>query len=343
MHDVIGGATEDSSWGTPDTAASMTAVEANRGPENQPGAFIGMVAPPSSLAGLVELIAMAVSPDDPAAQLSLAQLPDAGAQVVFAIEHGSSLPGGRPIGRGQRASLLVMPAHLRMTLLPTTVHQVVAASLHPPASRLVAPRGTGELAGSQLLPLQTLWGDAALDLLDQLVGEPSLRGRLVRLARTLEARLPLAAHPNPIARQATEMLVRARGGIGLSAVATSCRCTLRTLYAAVVAETGLRPKQLARIVRVRHAIDLLVAGNGLVEAAAQATFSDQAHMTREFRALLYQSPKFFARRLRAARDPDPSLAPLSRRPISHAGFWIDVRAPRPSPLDEGPARSRPSG
>ena len=61
----------------------------------------------------------------------------------------------------------------------------------------------------------------------------------------------------------------------------ACGCTSRTLRSATVAEAGLASKQLARIVRIRYALELLTgAGVPLSAAAASSAFSDQAHMSR---------------------------------------------------------------
>ncbi|MCP2235008.1 AraC-type DNA-binding protein [Prauserella halophila] len=50
-------------------------------------------------------------------------------------------------------------------------------------------------------------------------------------------------------------------------------------------EIGLTPKQAARVVRFERAAGLLKAGRGLAETAALCGFSDQPHLTGEWRAL----------------------------------------------------------
>jgi methylphosphotriester-DNA--protein-cysteine methyltransferase len=74
---------------------------------------------------------------------------------------------------------------------------------------------------------------------------------------------------------------------------------LRAVYAEVV---GLPPKRLARIVRIRQAVRRLRVPDppGLAALALDSGFCDQAHMTREFQALLGEPPAAFARRLTAS-------------------------------------------
>jgi transcriptional regulator GlxA family with amidase domain len=71
-----------------------------------------------------------------------------------------------------------------------------------------------------------------------------------------------------------------------------------------VAEAGLAPKHLARIVRIRHALELLAdAGVPLSAAAATSAFSDHAHMSREFRELIGAAPSQLGPRIRSLSIP----------------------------------------
>lgn len=54
--------------------------------------------------------------------------------------------------------------------------------------------------------------------------------------------------------------------------------------------TGLSPKQVEQAMRVEHAIDLLSRYTKLSVVASQAGFSDQAHMTRDFRKFVGLTP-----------------------------------------------------
>jgi transcriptional regulator GlxA family with amidase domain len=61
---------------------------------------------------------------------------------------------------------------------------------------------------------------------------------------------------------------------------------------------------VARIVRIRHALELLSdAGVPLSAAAATSAFSDHAHMSREFRELLGEPPSQLGQRMRSPAIP----------------------------------------
>lgn len=70
----------------------------------------------------------------------------------------------------------------------------------------------------------------------------------------------------------------------------------RALHTRVIADLGLAPKRALRIERLHVALHRTRHGESLVSAALHAGYSDQAHLTREFRALLGESPTAWQRR-----------------------------------------------
>ena len=230
------------------------------------------------------------------------RLPEAEAQLVFVIEEGSSLPSGQWLGGGLRASLFVQPAHLEFIEIPCTVREAVGVAFRPAGLRLLFPRGVGDLSDVRLVPLEQIWGAEARTLLLRLAAESSPRARLRLLQDCLSKRAQSAPPPNRVVARAAELMRAARGEISSEELARACGCTSRTLRSAAVAEAGLSPKQLGRIVRVRYALELLAEANvSLSRAAVESAFSDQAHMSREFRDLLGASPARLSERLDAPR------------------------------------------
>jgi transcriptional regulator GlxA family with amidase domain len=64
----------------------------------------------------------------------------------------------------------------------------------------------------------------------------------------------------------------------------------RQLQRRFSAEIGLGRKQVAQLERARRAYALLQAGRCLAEAASEAGYADQAHMTRSFRLIAGRTP-----------------------------------------------------
>ncbi|WP_428965575.1 helix-turn-helix domain-containing protein [Micromonospora fluostatini] len=112
------------------------------------------------------------------------------------------------------------------------------------------------------------------------------------VASVLEAvaveRLRRAGGPDPVGRR-----VAARLAAGATVAATAAEVGLgaRALHRRCRHLFGYGPKTLARILRMRRALDLARAGTPLAEVAARAGYADQAHLTRDVRALTGLPPR----------------------------------------------------
>lgn len=232
------------------------------------------------------------------------RLPEVQAQLVFAIEDSNNFPGGLWLGNGLRACLFLQPAHLQVIPIPGSIRYAVGAALRPAGLRLLLPAGAECLTEAPLFALDELWGAEARALLERLViaGTPERRRAL--LERYLRARMRRAEAPSRSFARAFEFIQAAHGEISTEQLARVCGCSSRTLRNLAMAEVGLAPKQLARVVRIRRALELLSdAGIPLSAAAATSAFSDHAHMSREFRELLGEPPSQLGSRIRSPAIP----------------------------------------
>ncbi|MGV9766911.1 helix-turn-helix domain-containing protein, partial [Micromonospora tulbaghiae] len=117
----------------------------------------------------------------------------------------------------------------------------------------------------------------------EVVGEPSGGGgggrgggrRGERGGHRLQCAAPLGAR------------VAARLAAGATVAATAAEVGLgeRALHRRSRALFGYGPKTLARILRMRRALDLARTGAPLAEVAVRSGYADQAHLTREVREL----------------------------------------------------------
>lgn len=95
--------------------------------------------------------------------------------------------------------------------------------------------------------------------------------------------------------------ILASGGTApIAEIATRVGLGVRQLERRFGAAVGLTPKQFARVHRVRTTAKLRLSGEAETWAAcaAEMGFTDQAHMTREFRAATGRPPKRFERKIR---------------------------------------------
>lgn len=281
---------------------------------------------PSSgpLSHYVEYLYTSEIPSHFTTRVDATRLPEVEAQLVFAIEDGNLYPGGASIGGTQRACLFLQPAHLQVIAIPPSIRQAVGASLRPAGLRLLLPGGAGGLMDAPLLGLDDLWGAEGRELRERLVSALTPDRRLALLEDHLQTRVRQLERPSRIVRRAFELMQAAHGEISTEQLARACGCTSRTLRSATAAEAGLAPKHLARIVRIRYALDLLTnAGVPLSTAAATSAFSDHAHMSREFRELIGEAPSQLGHKLRSEALPVIS----AERNLISTGLLVVPKAP----------------
>ncbi|MFE0365316.1 helix-turn-helix transcriptional regulator [Streptomyces jietaisiensis] len=236
--------------------------------------------------------------------------------VVWTREFEAPRPAGRAgPARQTGAEWPVLPDGC-MDLLWTEGRLLVAG----PDTRPYVPGGApARWAGVRLPP-----GTAPA-----LLGVPAheLRDRRVDLAdlwpaarvRRLTARIDTAADPagaletlaveraaetQPPDPLLTEVAAALEAGRTVSATADSLGIGARTLHRRSRAAFGYGPKTLARILRLQRALRAGARGASPAEIASRTGYADQAHLTRELRALTGMTPG----RLFRHREPLPSRA-----------------------------------
>ena len=130
--------------------------------------------------------------------------------------------------------------------------------------------------------------DAALSSFKALIAGPTPRDRPRHPPRATRGR----------ARRAGSLDPPRRGPRGRERI-----FSLRSLQRLVREQLGLTPKWLIRRYRMQEAAALLAGPTlpPLAELAASLGFSDQAHLSREFRAVIGETPRRYALAARASR------------------------------------------
>jgi AraC-like DNA-binding protein len=195
-----------------------------------------------------------------------------------------------------RYDALLGGLHTRPALISQTGPQAgVQLSLTPLGARALLGVPAGALASLDCPVTDVLGADGA-ELTDRLRAAPDWAGRFAALEAVLLRRARPEAAMSPEVAEAWRLTTAAGGRLRVADVAVRVGWSDRHLTARFRAETGLGPKEAARVVRFDRARRALAArvGRGgapdLAALAAAAGFADQAHLTREWRAFSGLSP-----------------------------------------------------
>jgi len=173
------------------------------------------------------------------------------------------------------------------------------------------PGGFGAFTGAdvgawtdRILPLSAAFGDRARALVERVLAEPADDDRATILDEALLQRVP-----GPDARYEAVLAIvddlRADPGLTtVDAVARRHGLSERTLQRLFRRYVGVGPKWVLQRYRLHDAVDRIDAGDhgDLAGLAVALGWFDQAHFTREFTALVGQSPAAYAAR-RDAQSP----------------------------------------
>ncbi|BCJ69914.1 helix-turn-helix transcriptional regulator [Polymorphospora rubra] len=130
------------------------------------------------------------------------------------------------------------------------------------------------------VPLSDLWPAADVRRLAGLAARSPYPGRVLEAAALDRLRAGPGADP-----VAGEVAARLRAGESVAATAAAVGLGERLLHRRSRTLFGYGPKTLARILRMQRALALVDAGRPAAEVAATSGYADQAHLSREVRAL----------------------------------------------------------
>jgi AraC-like DNA-binding protein len=184
---------------------------------------------------------------------------------------------------------------------------------------LGAPGGevTGVPVAAEDLATVSAAGATIAGLPARLAALTTWSARLALVTDTLAALLTdSVAAPDPEVAHAWRRLTAARGRVPVPALAAEVGWSRRHLSRRFAAQVGLPPTTAARVLRFRHAADLLVPRPGepavpprrIADVAGACGYADHAHLDREFRALAGCTPReYVAGWAGAGVDPDDVL------------------------------------
>ncbi|MBW1601006.1 helix-turn-helix transcriptional regulator [Streptomyces sp. JJ66] len=129
----------------------------------------------------------------------------------------------------------------------------------------------------QRVPLDALWPGARVRRLTEYVAGAADRGAALEAVAA-----SVGAVPDPLARAVAAAL---DAGRTVADVARAAHLSPRQLHRRSLDAFGYGPKTLARVLRLQRALASAYAGRALADVAVHAGYADQAHLSREVRAL----------------------------------------------------------
>jgi AraC-like DNA-binding protein len=198
---------------------------------------------------------------------------------------------GEPVGCALIGGARDRP-YLRDVSMPS---QSVGALLRPGAAASLLGAPAAAFSGSHTR-LEEVWGDAAVGAIrTRLEAAASASDRLDCFEAALAARLPRVRGIDPLIAHA---LARFAEACPVGEVVRETGYSHRHFTARFREGVGLGPKTFCRVQRLGRALDRITAepAIGWAELAAAEGYADQAHFTREFRAIAGLSPGAYRRR-----------------------------------------------
>jgi AraC-like DNA-binding protein len=194
-------------------------------------------------------------------------LPDGCVDVLF-FRRGKQIVDAQIVGAMTRFQ--DVPLRHRETILGVRFHPGMAGACLPCDIPSLNDRS---------VPLDSVFDRTATGLLKDLRNCSSIEAQVEKLGPRLLRRPKISE-----VQQAIGELVRQRGHLSVADFADLAGIGDRQLRRACHKHSGLAPKQLARILRFRHASILLREGvKDLAALALDCGYYDQAHLIRDFR------------------------------------------------------------
>lgn len=197
-------------------------------------------------------------------------------------------PGGGQPGRFRAlvGGLHDAPALVRQANCVDLVHVFFT----PLGARAILGVPNHELA-SRVIELSDVWGARGTQLVDRLGNSERWDTRFAHLDEAFSRALQPYGMSAP-AVWAWRQLARHSGGLPVASLARDIGWSRAHFTDRFKAEFGLSPKTAARIFRFEHACRALKKDpRRLADVALSSGYYDQAHMTREWRALAGSSPR----------------------------------------------------
>jgi AraC-like DNA-binding protein len=246
--------------------------------------------PSPALAPFVECIWRAVDDAPDVARPPEAIAPDGCLEWIFHRAAPYAAWDARGEAAVQPASLLVGLGTHPTRIAPTGRVDTLGVRFRPGGAHPFLRLPLEELADASV-DAPAVFGSAGARLTEEMGNAPTAESARHAVEAFLLRRRIDAPASRPL-RNALDRLLRSGGRASVGALAESAAWSPRQLEREFRRRVGLSPKALSRIARFQNLLRLASRDprRGWAELAGDAGYADQAHMTREFRALSGATP-----------------------------------------------------
>lgn len=208
-------------------------------------------------------------------------VPDGALHLIVVLPGGGARPYGLAVGASTSPSVVHLAGDIRHVELELDAGGSLAL-FGVPARALEG----------QAVPLEDLWGDAAVVFGQRLAEAKGDHGR-VHLAQAIIAERAGNLTAPPVVRAALDRMRKSAGQLQVRTLADELGVSERRLEQLFHQHVGLTPKASCRVARFQRVIDRLASPRdrtSWAELALEAGFVDQSHLANDVRALTGLSP-----------------------------------------------------
>lgn len=217
-------------------------------------------------------------------------LPDGCMELIFNLRTPFSQADATGAFVRQPPAFLFGQISRFVLLQPSADVEVLAVRFKPAGAHAIFRLDLYELA-DRYVALDQL-GRGWCELADRIAGAVTLAARVQALEEELLHRLPHPSQAGARTAVALELLHAAETQPRIAVVARTLGLSARQLERTFRREVGLAPKHYSRLVRFRRMLGALDrADPRWADLAAQAGYSDQSHLVREFREFAGLAPR----------------------------------------------------
>ena len=213
-------------------------------------------------------------------------LPDGCMDILFSLETATE-PSAAPYVVGAMTRPLQASSR--------GVTELVAIRFKPAGSTPYLDLFASEITDG-VTSLDTLWGSGASEARDRLQEAPTTGARIKILDELLLSRLRATrSDADERVLSASELVSQHAGRISIEGLAEATGLGRRQLERRFLATVGTSPKVAARVARFQGAVSRLERDTAadLSTLAFECGYADQAHLTREFKALAGVPPSAY--------------------------------------------------